>query len=79
MVPPCSGAAYFLFLFYLSSSFFWLYRAAQEADKDALVDWSRLVPGTAAAGSVHDTQDYGIVCDLEAHPDLVGLLNTQQV
>ena len=57
----------------------WLCRAAQEADKDAVVDWSQLAPGTLAAGSVHDVQEYGIVCDLEAHPDLVGLLNTQQV
>ena len=56
-----------------------LCRSAQEEDKDAVINWSKLALGSAAAGSVHDVQDYGIVCDLEAHPDLVGLLSTQQV
>jgi len=32
-----------------------------------------------ANGAVHDVKDYGIVCDLEANPDVVGLAATHQV
>ena len=28
---------------------------------------------------MHDVKDYGIVCDLAANPDVVGLVATQQV
>lgn len=32
-----------------------------------------------AKGAVHDVKDYGIVCDLEVNPDVVGLAATHQV
>ena len=43
------------------------------------MDWSRLAVGSATTGRVHEVQDYGIVCDLDAHPDIVGLISTHQV
>ncbi|KAK9804637.1 hypothetical protein WJX73_002075 [Symbiochloris irregularis] len=53
-------------------------RASREADAAALVDWSQLSIGGPAAGAVHEVQPYGILYDLEAHPDLVGLISSAQ-
>lgn len=54
-------------------------RAAREPDAAAVVDWSQLKLGAAAAGRVHELQPYGVLYDLDAHPDLVGLITTAQV
>ena len=54
-------------------------RAAQEAEEASAVDWGKLAIGGAATGRVHEVQDYGIVCDLDQHPDIVGLVSTHQV
>ena len=42
-------------------------------------DWAKTPIGSIAKGAVHDVKDYGIVCDLEANPDVVGLAATHQV
>eukprot|EP00887_Chlorella_sp_A99_P001742 scaffold19.g1742.t1 len=44
------------------------------------VDWDRLFAiGTVVEGSVHDVKEYGILCDLQPHPDVVGLAAPHQV
>lgn len=43
------------------------------------MDWTELPIGGRAAGSVHDVKDYGVVCDLEAHADVVALATPDQV
>lgn len=43
------------------------------------MDWDLLPLGGPAKGSVHEIQPYGILYDLDAHPDLVGLITTAQV
>ena len=43
------------------------------------MDWASLAIGSAATGHVHEVQDYGVVCDLDANPDIVGLISTHQV
>ena len=55
-----------------------LNRLAAEG-KSSDVDWERLPVGGLAEGSVHEVKEYGIVCDLEAHPDLVGVATHEQV
>ena len=42
-------------------------------------DWAKTPIGRIAKGAVHDVKDYGVVCDLEANPDVVGLAATHQV
>ncbi len=42
-------------------------------------DWAKTPIGSMAKGAVHDVKDYGIVCDLEVNPDVVGLAATHQV
>ena len=48
-------------------------------DSAGQVDWAELPIGGRAAGSVHDVKDYGVVCDLEAHADVVALATPDQV
>lgn len=43
------------------------------------VEWSELPIGGRAAGRVHDVKDYGVVCDLDAHADVVALATPDQV
>lgn len=43
------------------------------------MEWGELPVGGRAAGSVHDVKDYGVVCDLDAHPDIVALVTPHQV
>jgi hypothetical protein len=45
----------------------------------AAVDWAGLFPpGKVVSASVHELRDYGTVMDLEAHPDVVGLVVPDQ-
>lgn len=48
-------------------------------DEGAESDWAKTPIGSIARGAVHDVKDYGIVCDLAANPDVVGLVAPQQV
>lgn len=42
------------------------------------VEWSAaFAPGTVVDGAVHEIKDYGLVCDLAAHEDVVGLVTTE--
>ena len=54
-------------------------RTARETDATALVDWSQLPIGGPALGRVHEIQPYGVLYDLDAHADLVGLITSAQV
>ena len=42
-------------------------------------DWNKTPIGAIAKGAVHDVKEYGVVCDLSANPDVVGLAATHQV
>ena len=42
------------------------------------MDWTALPLGGLVAGSVHDVRDYGVLCDLEGHPDIVALVSPGQ-
>lgn len=37
------------------------------------------LPHTAVQGSVHEVKDYGTLCDLDVHPDIVGVAAPHQV
>ncbi|KAG1654779.1 hypothetical protein FOA52_007439 [Chlamydomonas sp. UWO 241] len=52
-------------------------KAEQETD-DVGVEWGGIVVGGPAKGSVHEQADYGLVVDLEAHADLVGIVRPHQ-
>jgi len=58
-------------------------RAAKEgaegAEGGAAVDWGALPLGGLVAGAVHDVRDYGVLCDLDGHPDVVALVSPGQV
>lgn len=43
------------------------------------VNWAELAIGGRAAGAVHDVKEYGVVCDLDAHADVVALAAPEQV
>lgn len=54
-------------------------RAAREgAEGGAALDWAALPVGGAVAGAVHDVREYGVLCDLEGHPDIVALVSPGQ-
>lgn len=54
-------------------------RAAREgADGGSAVDWSELPLGGLVAGAVHDVREYGVLCDLAGHPDVVALVSPGQ-
>lgn len=42
------------------------------------MDWTALPMGGLVAGTVHDVRDYGVLCDLEGHPDIVALVSPGQ-
>lgn len=46
--------------------------------EDAENDWAKTPIGAITKGAVHDVKDYGVVCDLEANPDVVGLAASHQ-
>ena len=50
----------------------------EAAEGGAAVDWTALPLGGLVAGSVHDVRDYGVLCDLEGHPDIVALVSPGQ-
>ena len=56
-----------------------LYCRAEANAEGSESDWAKTPIGSIAKGAVHDVKDYGIVCDLEANPDVVGLAATHQV
>ena len=41
--------------------------------------WAALSIGAVVKGQVHERKDYGVLCDLAAHPDVVGLVMPEQV
>lgn len=54
-------------------------RAAREgADGGSAVDWSELPLGGMVGGAVHDVREYGVLCDLAGHPDVVALVSPGQ-
>ena len=56
-----------------------LRRAQREADPTAEVWDTALSIGAIVKGEVHARKDYGVMCDLAAHPDVVGLVTPEQV
>lgn len=54
-------------------------RALKEADANAEVWGAALSIGAVVKGHVHARQEYGVLCDLAAHPDVVGLVVPEQV
>lgn len=57
-----------------------LYPCRAEANAEgADSDWSKTPIGAIAKGAVHDVKEYGVVCDLAANPDVVGLAAAHQV
>ncbi|KAK9832620.1 hypothetical protein WJX81_004603 [Elliptochloris bilobata] len=54
-------------------------RASLELAEGGLaVDWAALPLGGLVGGTVHDVRDYGVLCDLEGHPDIVALVSPGQ-
>ena len=37
------------------------------------------VSGFAVAASIHEVKDYGLLCDIESHPDIVGLIHPDHI
>ncbi|PRW20900.1 RRP5-like protein [Chlorella sorokiniana] len=65
---------------YLRSLFSDLEEAARLSSEGADVDWATTFPiGGVVPGEVHAAKDYGLLCDLAAHEDVVGLAATHQV
>jgi len=56
-----------------------LRRAQREADPTAEVWDTALSIGAIIEGQVHARKEYGVLCDLAAHPDVVGLVMPEQV
>lgn len=55
-------------------------RSQKEGEEAGSIDWGSAFPiGSTAAGEVADRKDYGILCDLAGHPDVVGLIVPEQV
>ena len=55
-------------------------RARKEADAAAAELWAaELSVSAVVSGRVHARKDYGVLCDLAAHPDVVGLVTPEQV
>ena len=54
-------------------------RAQKEADPTAQVWDTELSIGATVEGQVHARKEYGVLCDLAAHPDVVGLVMPEQV
>lgn len=41
--------------------------------------WKELKVGGMASGAISQVKEYGLVCDLDAHEDLLGLVTLVQV
>ena len=54
-------------------------RSQREADPTAEVWDTALSIGAIVEGQVHARKEYGVLCDLAAHPDVVGLVMPEQV
>ncbi|KAL6772122.1 hypothetical protein ACKKBG_A29005 [Auxenochlorella protothecoides x Auxenochlorella symbiontica] len=65
---------------YLASYFKDIEMASSWAEDPTDVAWEEQVPiGGAVQGSVHEVKDYGTLCDLDVHPDIVGVAAPHQV
>ncbi len=53
--------------------------AAAQGEAAGSIDWSLFQPGSLVAGSVHDVKEFGLMVDLEDHPDVVGLVTPMQM
>lgn len=43
------------------------------------IEWASAFPiGATVSGQVHEIKEYGIICDVDAHPDVVGLVAFHQ-
>lgn len=52
----------------------------QEDASSASIPWDGAVAvGAVVEGQVHARKEYGVLCDLAAHPDVVGLVAPEQV
>ncbi|EFN56095.1 hypothetical protein CHLNCDRAFT_145628 [Chlorella variabilis] len=64
---------------YLQSLFSDLEAAEALSNDAADVDWAAFAIGGIAPGEVHEAKGYGLICDLEAHADVVGLVAPHQM
>ena len=56
------------------------YRSARDAAAgEAPIDWAGLPIGGMIDVRVSDVKEYGLLCDMEGFPDLVGLVAPHQV
>lgn len=54
--------------------------AAEALNSESATDWEGAFGlGRLAEGSVHSVKEYGTLCDMAAHPDVVGLAAPHQV
>lgn len=65
-------------IIYLSHSSYCRSKIEEESG-EPLSDWAKLLIGISTKVSVHEHKDYGVICDLEQDPNLVGLAPLHQV
>ena len=51
----------------------------EEDKSEEEIDWSVFAPGRVVTGRIHAVKDYGVVCDLDGHPDVIGLVNLEHM